>query len=587
MILGIDLGTTNSLASAVIDGKMQFVEFDNSRLLPSVVAFNDRRKLLIGQKAKNQYYFNPDDSVKSIKRLMGTRTKTMLAGQEYLPEEISALILRHIKEAAEARFGTRIEQAVITVPAYFSDDQRKATSVAGRIAGFDVKRIINEPTAAALSYNYDNKQAIKAVVYDLGGGTFDVSVVNITGNIVEVVSSHGNNRLGGDDFDLELANLLLEMIEDKHQLKLHGADRVFHQLLVLAERIKIELSDKPFYELIENIEIEPGHPPLNVNLEISREQLEEIISPYIEETMSLVHVALSDAGLTTREIDQILLVGGSSKLPLVESEFEKIFEIAPTGSIDPDQSVCIGAAVQGAIIEEKSVDAILVDITPYTFGTKAVEADFMGMIRNHDLFVPLIKRNTPLPVSKSKLFQKMHPEQESIEVNIHQGDSPVASENKLIGRFMIRDLSQKDDSREIVLSMNLDLNGILTVVATEKKTGLNKRITIDNSFEHEDISASVEKMSDFFNDAAEAIQGPPAEPEFEQAEPSEVRFEQRFFVAQTMIEKAHFSMDKADPRDAEAMSQIIEQLQQAIDKQNPDETERLTDELTDILFYID
>ncbi|MCP4753296.1 MAG: Hsp70 family protein, partial [Proteobacteria bacterium] len=488
MILGIDLGTTNSLASTIIDRKVEFVEFDGEKLLPSVVSTTDKNEPVVGRTAKNQYFLDPENSVKSIKRLMGSDTKTRLNGQEYLPEEISAMILRHIKTAAEKQFDRKFEESVITVPAYFSDDQRKATTLAGKIAGFKVKRIVNEPTAASLSYNFDNKSEIKAVVYDLGGGTFDVSVVNISENVVEVLASHGNNNLGGDDFDRDLADFIVQSIEEKYGQSLKDNLRVMRQMAVVAEKCKIELSDNPFHTVLENIVFDPEKSPLNIELEISRSKFEDIIQPYIEETMNLVHVTMSDAKLAISDINQILLIGGSSKIPLVSREFEAIFDIAPSGSIDPDQSVCIGAAVQGSIIEDETIDSILVDVTPYTFGTRVVNMDSMGFLADDDMFVPLIKRNSPLPVSKSDVFYKTHPEQTTIKISVYQGDSPVASENKLIGFFKIHDLSQKSDSEDIILSMNLDLNGILTVVATEKKTGLAKRITIDNSFDHEDIS---------------------------------------------------------------------------------------------------
>jgi molecular chaperone DnaK len=590
MILGIDLGTTNSLASAVFDGKIKMVDFDNSLLLPSIVAFTTENEILVGQKAKNQYILNPDNTVKSIKRKMGNDIKVALKEKEYRPEEISAIILKYIKQKAEQQFKQSVKDTVITVPAYFSDDQRKATTLAGKIAGLDVKRIINEPTAAALSYNFNLNKEIKAVVYDLGGGTFDVSIVNISDNVVEVLSSHGNNLLGGDDFDLVLSQWILEKINDKYHQNLKDNPRVFHQIQVAAEKCKIELTDKPFYTIIENIVFEANKPPLNIELEVSRQNFEDLIHHYISETMQLVHVTLTDAGLQTSDIDQILLVGGSSKIPLIKKEFKAVFDIAPTESINPDQCVCLGAAVQGGIIEDNSIDSILVDVTPYTFGTRVVQSDSMGFMIDDDLFVPLIQRNSPLPTSKSDVFYKHFPDQEKIQVDIYQGDSAVASENKLVGSFHIKDLSQKSGSEEIILSMNLDLSGILTVIATEKKTGLNKRVTIDNAFKNEDISHSIQKVLEAFGEDSfgSSEEEPELQNDFDPGKNQpETSDSNRIFIANTMIEKAESKMNQATADDSEQMRDIIEQLNKYIDLKDQDNIIRLTDELTDILFYID
>jgi molecular chaperone DnaK len=589
MILGIDLGTTNSLASAIIDGKNQTVMFEKSALLPSVVAFNNEGNLLIGQVAKNQFILNIENSVKSIKRKMGSEESVTLQGNAYRPEEVSALILKYIKEKAEQQFNQPVKDVVITVPAYFSDDQRKATTLAGKIAGMEVRRIINEPTAAALSYNINQQKEIKAVVYDLGGGTFDVSIVNIANNVVEVLSSHGNNTLGGDDFDVDLTMWMIEAIKKKygHEVKINT--RAFHQLQEVAEKCKIELTNQPFYNLIESIVIDPEKPPLNIELEVKRSVFEELIHPYILETMQLVHVALTDAGFQANDIDQILLVGGSSKIPLIKEEFMSVFSVVPSESINPDQCVCLGAAVQGGIIEDQKINAILVDVTPYTFGTRASVFDEMDFLIDNDIFVPLIQRNTPLPISKSKVFYKNHPEQEIIKVDIHQGDHSIATENKLIGSFNIKELSKKAADTEIVLSMNLDLNGILTVVATEKNTGANKQITIDNAFKNEDVTLSIQKVLQAFgqDENLELKMDPDEIPDNEEKEPLETAENNRIYVAKTMIEKAVSKMNMAAKEDADQMKRLIEELDIRIGENDIDNVIKLTDELTDILFYID
>ena len=585
MILGIDLGTTNSLASIIKDGQVEFVEFEGSRLLPSVISVDSNNDFTIGQVAKNQYYLNPENSVKSVKRLMGKDIQTVLNEKNYLPEEISGIILRHIKETAETQFGIRFDSTVITVPAYFSDDQRKATSIAGEIAGFKVERIINEPTAASLSYNYRQDDEIKAVVYDFGGGTFDVSVVNISNNLVEVLSSHGNNQLGGDDIDLEFSRFLADLISEKYSMDLSQNSQTTHQLLHIAEKCKIELSDHPYFTIVESLFIDENKPPLAVDLEISRNQFEEIIEPFIAETMNLVHITLSDANLNVGDIDQILLVGGISRIPLISEEFEKMFQVVPSDSINPDQSVCVGAAIQGAILSDESIQSILVDVTPYTFGTRAVEMGEFGFISNDDMFIPVIHRNSPLPTSKSKIFYKMHPEQTTIEVEIYQGDSEFASENKRIGFFSIIDLSIKQDSGEILLTMNLDLNSILTVIATEKKTGKRKQITIDNSFDHSDISTSVDKLAQIFGDEVSDNSAD----ELDTIDNTNVNEKDspKIHIAKTMIDKAELKMDQAGIEDANEMKEIMLELKKAILSRDIDAVESLTDDLTDILFYID
>ncbi|MBU2509763.1 Hsp70 family protein [bacterium] len=585
MILGIDLGTTNSLASIVRNGKIEFVDFGGSKLLPSVVAINGEGNLLVGQTAKNQYYLDPENSVKSIKRHMGSDVQTLLNGKEYLPEEIAGMILRYIKETAEEQFGMKLSNAVITVPAYFSDDQRKATSIAGEIAGFKVERIINEPTAASLSYNYNEEKEIRAIVYDFGGGTFDVSVVNISKNLVEVVSSHGDNHLGGDDIDVEFSQYLADLIAKKYKTTLVPKGQTAHQLLQIAEKSKIELSDHPYYTIVENLYIGENVPPLSVELEICREECEEVLQPFIEKTMKLVHIALSDANLNANDIDQILLVGGTSKIPLITREFEKIFDIAPSESINPDQSVCFGAAIQGAIIEDDNIDSILVDVTPYTFGTRAVITGDIGFITDDDVFIPVIKRNSPLPVSKSEVFYKLHPEQDAIEVEIFQGDSKIASENKFIGSFNVKDLSKKNDSEEILLTMNLDLNGILTVIATEKNTGKRKQIIINNSFNHGDVAKSVNKLAHIFADNTDELQSV-VEPNTNDTL-GEDKESNKIYIAKTMIDKAESKMELADSDDAKEMKEIITALKKAILSRSTAEIESLTDDLTDILFYID
>ncbi|MCF8210915.1 MAG: Hsp70 family protein, partial [Rhodoferax sp.] len=451
-IVGIDLGTTNSEIAIVRNGRIEVLEIDPGvPILPSVVGLGDDNALLVGAPARNQYVLHPERTIRSVKRRMGEATQLMLGDTPYSPPEISAMILLRLKKVAETHLGCPVTRAVITVPAYFSDAQRQATRDAGEIAGLEVVRILNEPTAAALAYGAHRSgsaaataqagKARKALVYDLGGGTFDVSVVNMEGDVVEVLASHGNNHLGGDDFDRCIVDFVLA-----HLSTVHGIDAAtaaaspiaMARLQRAAEAAKIALSDRPYATLAEEFLFEKDGTPVHLSLEISRHEYEAMIQPYITETMDAVHVALTGARLGVGQIDEVLLVGGATRTPMVARLLEALTGIQPHGEIDPDLCVAMGAAIQGETIAGGTSPTVLIDVTPYTFGTSSV-GDLGG--RDYPYcFVPLIRRNTPIPASRSEVFYTMYDNQEAVDVTVYQGEASDALDNIEIGRFVVEGL---------------------------------------------------------------------------------------------------------------------------------------------------
>ena len=484
-IVGIDLGTTNSEITLYHDGRPEVLADEQGRvILPSVVGLSETGQVLVGDEARNQFLLYPDRTVRSIKRKMGSDTRVRLGEREYTPQEISAIILTRLREIAERRLGRPVRKAVITVPAYFSDAQRQATREAGEIAGLEVARIINEPTAAALVYEAAQHQGRRIVVYDLGGGTFDVSVVRIEEGVVEVISSHGNNQLGGDDFDHKIVEHVLEHIKIKHGVDVTDQPRAMARVLRAAETAKKQLSDHPFARIAEEYLAEKDGAPVNLDLELSRSEYEEMIRPFIEETLGAIHIALESASLTSSQVDEILLVGGATRTPLIRERLTEVFGKLPRGEVDPDLCVAMGAAIQGASIAGTEVSAVLVDVTPYTFGTSV-----LGEL-NDELYpyryAPIIPRNTPIPVRRSEVFFTVQDEQKSVQVRIYQGEAADALQNIQIGEFTIDGLSKAPAGNPVILDLALDRDGILQVSAREKKTGLERRITIDKAMSRYD-----------------------------------------------------------------------------------------------------
>ena len=579
IIIGIDLGTTNSEVAVVEDGKVTVIDADGKKLLPSFVGIDDNGNVLVGETAKNQYVLYPERTVKSIKRRMGEDITVDMAGQHYRPQEISAIILKRLKAVAEAHLGQTVSKAVITVPAYFSDAQRQATREAGEIAGLEVVRMINEPTAAALSYEADQKAHKRVMVYDLGGGTFDVSVVNIENDVVEVVSSHGNNHLGGDDFDAKIVEHLVKHIKDEHGVDITDSRKAMARVTRAAEQAKLELSDEPFTKIEEEYLHEIGGKPIHLSLEFARRDYDTMIKPYIDETLEAIHTALKDADLTASDIDKILLVGGSTRTPQVRERLHDEFGMEPHSDVHPDLCVAMGAAVQAAMIGGAEVSTVLVDVTPYTYGTSAF-GELNGELTPF-LYVPIIRKNTPLPVSKSEVFATMMDGQEKAEIKIFQGEDPHALNNILIGEFTVEGLQDVEAGNPIVIHLDLDLNGILHVSAKEKETGLEKRITIENAFvttEDDAMQEARARIQKIFGEETEMEDG---ELVTETTEHHEI------VKARALVEKAERMMESASAEDREDMVNLIESIKESIEEKDFDTLAAAVEQLSDILYYLD
>ena len=579
VIVGIDLGTTNSEVAVVRDGSVEVIPVAGDvRILPSVVGIADDGTLLVGEAAKNQYVLHPERTVRSIKRRMGEATRVAMGDKHYAPQEISAMILRRLKSLAEAHLGHGVSAAVITVPAFFSDAQRQATREAGQIAGLDVVRIINEPTAAALAYESRHKGARRALVYDLGGGTFDVSVVNLESDVVEVLASHGNNQLGGDDFDRKIVDLALDHLKQTHGVDAGQFPAVMARLQRAAEAAKIALSDRPYATLAEEYLFEREGVPVHLSLEVSRHDYEAMIEPYIDETLDAVHVALSGARLTVSDIDEILLVGGATRTPLVGRRLEQELGLQPRGEVDPELCVAMGAAIQAALIAGAQTHTVLIDVTPYTFGTGAL-GELEGQTYPY-CFVPLIRKNTPIPVSKSEVFYTVFDGQDKVDVTVYQGEDPDALNNIEIGRFTVEGLRAAPAGNPVVLDFALDLNGILNVTAREKQTGLERSLTIDNAF------ARFEQ--DKLDEARERVQALFGEDQRSEApEGQSSRDSRRLRVeAHALVEKAERLLEKAGAEDAEDLVNAIESIKDRLESEDAP-LQAAMNSLADLLYYLE
>ncbi|MBK5969949.1 MULTISPECIES: Hsp70 family protein [Thiorhodovibrio] len=583
IIIGIDLGTTNSEVAVVRDGRPEILAIDGAKLLPSVVGLGDDGNLLVGQAARNQYSLYPERTIRSVKRRMGEDVHLSLGEQSYRPQEISALILKRLKQAAEQHLGESVGKAVITVPAYFSDAQRQATRDAGELAGLEVVRIINEPTAAALAYEADHQGSRTILVYDLGGGTFDVSVVRMTADITEVLASHGNNQLGGDDFDARLVEHVLNHLKNEHGIASLEDRSALARIQRACEAAKITLSDSPFARIEEEYLLEHQGQPLNLSLEISRSDYEDLIKSYIDETLEAVHTALKGAGLAVADLDEVLLVGGSTRTPLIQERLEQILGMQPRAEVDPDLCVAAGAAIQAAVISGQTVASVLVDVTPYTFGTSAF-GDFNGEPYPF-VYVPVIRKNTPLPVTKSEAFQTMYDGQTKIEVHVYQGEDPDALNNTEIGSFHVEGLGDVPAGNVIVMTFTLDLNGILQVTASEKRTGLEKQITIDNAtarFEEQELEAARNRLSALIDGEAERVDDDAAT-----GAASDTAARRENVQAQALIEKAERLMESANADDKEDLVDMTEAVRDALEANDPAAIERTMAELSDLVFYLE
>lgn len=584
-IIGIDLGTTNSEVAIFQGGQPKIICLpDGTQMLQSVVGIGADNNILVGAPAYNQYLLKPEHTVKSIKRKMGQSEKVSMAGQKYSPQEISAAILKELKRLAELHLGQPVSKAVITVPAYFNDAQRQATREAGEIANLEVVRMINEPTAAALAYEAGHQGSRKILVYDLGGGTFDVSVVQIEEGVVEVISSHGNNQLGGDDFDQKIVDHILETIENEHAVKAI-APGAMARIVRAAENAKKSLSDQPFVKIEEEYLLEKKGQPIHLSMELTREQYEEMIFPYIEETLQAVHTALNGADMTASDVEQILLVGGATRTPLVSRRLEEVFNLKPHGEVNPDLCVALGAAIQGAAMGGDEVSAVLVDVTPYTFGTS-----FFGNldgIPSPNCYAPIIAKNTPIPVRKGEMFFTMADGQKETLVTVFQGEDQDARKNILLGEFMVEGLGDFPAGNPLLFEFELDLNGILHVSAMEKETGLEKRITIDNAFasmEEQSLKQAKERLASLFGD----VEFSPDESEQEEKTEADDKGNRTEIVqAKALIEKAERMMANAEKEDQDEIIDLLEELKDAMNTEDSTAMKTASGELADILYYLE
>ncbi|PKM10791.1 MAG: heat-shock protein Hsp70 [Gammaproteobacteria bacterium HGW-Gammaproteobacteria-3] len=577
-IIGIDLGTTNSEVAVVENGKVRIITDGDKKILPSFVGIDDNGDILVGDAARNQYLVYPERTVKSIKRLMGQDSRIDLGGQSYAPQEISAIILKRLKTIAENHLGHPVSKAVITVPAYFSDAQRQATREAGEIAGLEVVRMINEPTAAALAYGANQTEAKHMLVYDLGGGTFDVSVVNIQDGVVEVLSSHGDNHLGGDDFDQQIIDYLLDHLQTTHQIDARNHSKAMARINRAAERAKFQLSDQPYAQIEEEYLLEHEGAAIHLSVELSRMDYENMIEDYINATLDALHIALKGAKLTASDIDEIILVGGSTRTPCIRERLLDEFGFEPHGEVDPDLCVALGAAMQAAMIGGQQVDTVLVDVTPYTYGTSAIgtlNGEFYPF-----MFVPVIHKNSVLPIRKTEAFVTSYDQQDVVEVSIYQGEDPDALNNIKIDEFRIEGLQDVEAGNVITLTLDLDLNGILHVSAQEKATGLEKSITIKNAlsrFENTALDTAKQRITSLFGH----LESDPAiEAEPESFEAPEIE------AARALITKAESFFDQASAEDKEDMVNLIETLTTGIQSKDIAGLEEPTEQLSDILYYL-
>ncbi|TPE57567.1 molecular chaperone DnaK [[Mycoplasma] falconis] len=473
IILGIDLGTTNSVVSVIENGNPKVLENPNGkRTTPSVVAFKNG-EIIVGEAAKRQLETNPD-SVASIKRLMGTTETVKLNGKDYKPEEISAMILSYMKDYADKKLGQPVKKAVITVPAYFDNAQREATKNAGKIAGLDVVRIINEPTAAALAFGVDKDkdQNHKILVFDLGGGTFDVSILEMESGTFEVLSTSGDNHLGGDDWDHKIVEWMIKEIKAKYNYDPSNDKMAMARLKEEAERAKITLSESMLANISLPFLAMNAEGPVNVELELKRSEFEAMTSDLLQRVKKPLEDALSEAKLSWNEINEVLLVGGSTRMPAVQKLVSEITGKKPNNSINPDEVVSVGAAIQGAILAGEIKDVLLLDVTPLT----------LGIVVEGDLVAPLIPRNTTIPVTKSQVFSTAADNQTAVTIVVTQGERQMARDNKILGQFNLEGIEPAPRGvPQIEVSFSIDVNGITKVTAKDKKTNKEQTITIQNT----------------------------------------------------------------------------------------------------------
>ena len=567
-IIGIDLGTTNSCVAVMEGGEPVVIPNpEGNRTTPSVVAFSKNGERLVGQIAKRQAVTNPDHTVISIKRDMGTNKKVKIEGDEFTPQEISAMILQKLKSDAENYLGQKVTEAVITVPAYFSDSQRQATKDAGKIAGLNVLRIINEPTAAALAYGMDKEETDqKIMVYDLGGGTFDVSILDIGDGVFEVLATSGNNRLGGDDFDQRIMDYLVQEFKKEQGIDLASDKMAMQRLKEAAEKAKIELSGVGQTNINLPFITADASGPKHLDVTLTRAKFDELTRDLVEATTGPVNQALKDAGLTADKINQVLLVGGSTRIPAVQEAVKKITGKEPNKGINPDECVAIGASIQGGVLSGDVKDLVLLDVTPLSLGIETYGG----------VFTKLIERNTTIPTKKSQVFSTAADGQTSVEVHVLQGEREMAAYNKTLGRFQLTGIPPAPRGiPQIEVTFDIDANGIVHVSAKDMATGneQNVSITASTNLSEEDIQKAVKD--------AEAH----ASEDKKRKEEVEVKnnAESLVYSSQKTLDELG---DKISGEEKAKVEAEIENVKKALETNNVDTIKEATEKLTTVFYQI-
>lgn len=566
-VIGIDLGTTNSVVAYMEGGQPAIINnAEGSRLTPSVVAFTKEGERLIGLLAKRQAVTNPEKTIQSIKRYMGTDHKVKIDDKEYTPQEISAMILQKLKQDAESFLGEKITKAVITVPAYFSDSQRQATKDAGTIAGLEVLRIINEPTAAALAYGLDKENDQTILVFDLGGGTFDVSILELGDGVFEVKATSGNNRLGGDDFDQRIVDYVAEEFKKEHGIDLRQDRTSLQRLKDAAEKAKIELSSMASTNINLPFITADATGPKHLDMTLTRAKFEELTQDLVEATMGPTRQALSDAGLEPKDIDKVILVGGSTRIPAVQEAIKRLIGKEPHKGVNPDEVVAMGAAIQAGVLAGEVHDVVLLDVTPLSLGIETLGG----------VFTKLIDRNTTIPTSKSQIFTTATDGQTAVDIHVLQGERPMAADNITLGRFQLTGIPPAPRGvPQIQVTFDIDANGIVNVSAKDLGTGKEQKITITSSsgLKEEEIQRMIKDAERY------------AEEDRKKKEKIEAKNKADSLIYQTEKMLADLK-DKISKDDEDRIKKEVENVKAAIQSDDTEKIQKATDDLTKVFYDI-
>ena len=567
-IIGIDLGTTNSCVSVMEGGEAIIIpNVEGNRTTPSVVAFTKDGERLVGETAKRQAITNPDRTISSIKREMGSDYKIDIDGKDYTPQDISAMILQKLKSDAESYLGEKVTEAVITVPAYFTDAQRQATKDAGKIAGLEVKRIINEPTAAALAYGMDKEHGQhKIMVYDLGGGTFDVSILEVGDGVFEVLATRGNNKLGGDDFDQRIINYIADNFKKENGVDLTQDKMSLQRLKEAAEKAKKELSTTMTTNINLPFISATAAGPLHLNMDLTRAKFNELTHDLVEKTTEPVRMAIKDAGIEAKDIDKVLLVGGSTRIPAVQEAVKQIIGKDPQKDINPDECVAIGASIQGGVLTGEVKDLLLLDVTPLSLGLET-----LGGVTTR-----LIERNTTIPTRKSQIFTTASDSQTSVDIHVLQGEREMAADNTTLGRFQLEGIAPAPRGiPQIEVTFDIDANGIVNVSAKDLGTGKEQKITItaSSNLSKEDIDKKVKEAEEF------------AQQDKKKKENIEVKnnADQMIYQTEKLMKDLEGKISDDEKKDIEAK---LADLKKASEGSDYDDMKKKTEDLTQAFYKV-